>query len=106
VKVPWPDGGFHLEAMDSHGGLIASAPDLVKFLQAYWMNGSPRKAGESTSYIFTGSLPGTYTFMTQRPDGINIAVLFNQRGSGSDPEYDEIQGLLTKTTDGIKAWPK
>lgn len=31
AKVPWPYGGWHLEAMDSHGGWIASAPDLVRF---------------------------------------------------------------------------
>jgi N-acyl-D-amino-acid deacylase len=30
--VPRPYGGFHLEAMDSHGGWIASAIDLVRFL--------------------------------------------------------------------------
>jgi hypothetical protein len=33
-SVPWPYGGFHLEAMDSHGGWIASAIDLVKFANA------------------------------------------------------------------------
>ena len=32
--VPWPYGGFNLEAMDSHGGWIASAVDLVKFANA------------------------------------------------------------------------
>lgn len=32
--VPWPYGGFHLEAMDGHGGWIASAPDLLRFLTA------------------------------------------------------------------------
>lgn len=30
-KVPWPYGGFHLEAMDAHGGWIASATDLIRF---------------------------------------------------------------------------
>ncbi len=30
--VPWPYGGFYLEAMDSHGGWIASASDLVRFV--------------------------------------------------------------------------
>jgi N-acyl-D-amino-acid deacylase len=30
--VPWPDGGFHLEAMDAHGSWIASAVDLVKLI--------------------------------------------------------------------------
>lgn len=29
-KVPWPYGGFYLEAMDAHGGWIASATDLAK----------------------------------------------------------------------------
>ena len=30
-KVPWPYGGFNLEAMDAHGGWIASAVDLARF---------------------------------------------------------------------------
>lgn len=30
----WPYGGFYLEAMDSHGGWVASAPDLVRFVAA------------------------------------------------------------------------
>lgn len=30
-RVQWPDGGFYLEAMDAHGGWIASAVDLVRF---------------------------------------------------------------------------
>jgi uncharacterized protein (TIGR03437 family) len=31
-RVPWPYGGWAIESMDSHGGWIASAPDLVRFL--------------------------------------------------------------------------
>lgn len=34
LKVPWPYGGFHLEAMDSHGAWLASAVDLVRFAVA------------------------------------------------------------------------
>jgi N-acyl-D-amino-acid deacylase len=34
TKVPWPYGGFHLEAMDAHGGWIASAVDLARFAAA------------------------------------------------------------------------
>ena len=33
-QVPWPYGGFHLEAMDAHGGWIASAIDLARFITA------------------------------------------------------------------------
>lgn len=30
-RVPAPYGGFHLEAMDAHGGWIASVEDLIRF---------------------------------------------------------------------------
>jgi N-acyl-D-amino-acid deacylase len=33
-EVPWPYGGFHLEAMDAHGGWLASAVDLARFAAA------------------------------------------------------------------------
>lgn len=33
-QVPWPYGGFYLEAMDAHGGWIASAEDLARFTGA------------------------------------------------------------------------
>ena len=33
-QVPWPYGGFYLEAMDAHGGWIASAIDLGRFAAA------------------------------------------------------------------------
>ena len=33
-QVPWPYGGFCLEAMDAHGGWIASAIDLARFAAA------------------------------------------------------------------------
>ncbi len=33
-KVPWPYGGFNLEAMDAHGAWIASAVDLTRFVVA------------------------------------------------------------------------
>lgn len=34
-RVPHPYGVWYLEAMDSHGGWIASAPDLVRFATAF-----------------------------------------------------------------------
>jgi len=34
-RVPWPYGGFYLEAMDAHGAWIASAVDLVRFAAAF-----------------------------------------------------------------------
>lgn len=35
VSVPLPYGAWCLEAMDAHGGWIASAPDLVRFASAF-----------------------------------------------------------------------
>ena len=40
-RVPWPYGGFHLEAMDAHGGWIASPVDLVRFATALDGNRPP-----------------------------------------------------------------
>lgn len=34
-QIPTPYGAWYLEAMDSHGGWIASAPDLVRFATAF-----------------------------------------------------------------------
>ncbi len=34
-EVPWPYGGWYLEAMDSHGAWLASAIDLAKFAAAF-----------------------------------------------------------------------
>jgi len=34
-EVPWPYGCFHLEAMDAHGGWLASAVDLARFAAAF-----------------------------------------------------------------------
>ena len=34
-KVPWPYGGWCLESMDSHGGWIATAADVVKFASEF-----------------------------------------------------------------------
>ncbi|QDT19912.1 Penicillin-binding protein 4* [Gimesia chilikensis] len=34
-EVPRPYGAWYLEAMDSHGGWISSAPDLVRFATAF-----------------------------------------------------------------------
>ncbi len=99
--VPAPDGIFHLEAMDSHGGLIASAPDLTKFMDAYWMSGEPRKGGQAT-YAFFGSMPGTWTMLLQRPDGFNVAALFNQRSDPTGLNYELIRDAMDRAADSLR----
>lgn len=55
-RVPWHYGGFHVEMMDSHGGWIASATDLVRFATA--LDGGKGPAALE---------PETVEMMTSRP---------------------------------------
>ena len=101
VLVPWPDGGWHMEAFDSCGGLVGSAPAMATFLEAYWINGQPRVPGTQASFIFFGSLDGTFTLMRQRTDGSNFVALFNQRTDPSGLVYDDIRATLDGVADRL-----
>lgn len=57
AQVPMPYGGFYLEAMDAHGGWIASAIDLTRFITALDGHRGP-------AFLTSDSL----TEMTARPD--------------------------------------
>ena len=89
VLVPQPEGAWYLEAFDSFGGIVASAPAIASFLGTYWISGHPRVSGGQYWYFF-GSLPGTFTLASQRLDGIDMVVLFNQRTDPSGLAYDAI----------------
>lgn len=102
--VPWPDGGFCLEVMDSHGGLIATAPGLSRFLHAYWISGEPRM-GNGQTWTFFGSLPGTFAMVKQRPDGVNIVALFNQRTAPAGKKAEDIEAILDRAAGSITKWP-
>lgn len=105
VLVPWPDGGWYLEAFDACGGMVASAPAMVTFLDSYWINGQPRLGSATASYTFYGSLDGTFTMMRQRTDGTNIVVLFNQRTDPSGLSYQQIQEVLDGVSDRVFSVP-
>ena len=97
-KVPLPDGTFYLEAMDAHGGLIASSRDIVRFLDAYWISGEPRR-GNGRAYAHFGLLPGTFTLVMQRPNGVNLAAFFNQGADPSGRDYFKLQSLMSAAAD-------
>lgn len=47
-SAPWPYGGFHLEAMDAHGGWVATPSELLRFLAAVEGRGVPPLLQEET----------------------------------------------------------
>ncbi|HEY1174131.1 MAG TPA: serine hydrolase domain-containing protein [Verrucomicrobiae bacterium] len=146
LRVPWPYGGFYLEAMDAHGAWIASAVDLVRFASAFdalekcpvleaksiremfstpaapvsrteegklkdtyyalgWQVRPVGREGKMNTW-HSGSLPGTSTLLVRRWDGLDWAVLFNQRSR--DPKLSDgaIDGALHKAASKVTDWPK
>lgn len=98
-RVPWPYGGFYLEAMDSHGAWIGSAVDLMRFVTKldgsrgipllrpetlklmterpaishgnafYALGWSIRPVGHDANWWHGGSLPGTSTLLVRTARG-------------------------------------
>jgi N-acyl-D-amino-acid deacylase len=128
-QVPAPYGTFCLEAMDSHGGWLASAIDLVRFASSLgkvldekslatmvdrpaiaekapafygcgWMIRPVGEDGKVNTWHF-GSLPGTSTLLVRRHDGLVWAALFNER-----LKSDAVDPGLHKAADAVKEWPK
>ena len=90
-EVSYPPAGEEVavDVLDACGGLVASAPALCTFMDAYWINGDPRKGNEWGDWTFFGSLPGTGSMIRQRKDGYNVAVLWNNRREKSFKEDNE-----------------
>ncbi|MGC4003617.1 MAG: serine hydrolase domain-containing protein [Pirellulales bacterium] len=86
---------FDLDVMDAHGGLIASAPAVCEMFACYWIDGTPRKAGERQNWAFMGSLPGT-TALIRQDVGWDVCLLFNGR---RDKTLEEDARRLLKSVD-------
>jgi N-acyl-D-amino-acid deacylase len=127
--VPAPYGSFNLEAMDSHGGWLASAVDLVRFAGSLdkvlneksletmftrpsiaekapafygcgWMIRPTGDGGKMNTW-HTGGLPGTSTLMVRRHDGVAWVALFNER-----LRDEKLDPALHRAADSVKEWPK
>jgi N-acyl-D-amino-acid deacylase len=113
-SVPSPYGAWCLESMDSHGGWIASAIDLVRFGSAIdFPERYPALKGESfkfrfcPEYIHYGAINGSSAMLHRLPNGVTFAVLFNSRKSNGEQElcqdiHDRFKGLLDK----VQSWPE
>jgi hypothetical protein len=68
----------------------------------YGMGWSVRELGGGAINTWhNGSLPGTWTIMVRRSDGLNWAALFNQRSAGSGA----IDGALHRAANAVTSWP-
>ena len=56
-QVPWQYGGWDIEAMDSHGGWIASAVDLVRFGESFNGNAERKVLDEQVIQANVLALP-------------------------------------------------
>jgi hypothetical protein len=141
-----PYGGFCLEAMDSHGGWLASARDLARFAAAMdtlesrnWLGQQARRSlyeppappvsrtkdggladffyaagwqvrpiGQTgrANYWHNGSLPGTFTLLVRRFDGLSWVALFNQRSEDAKLPDGALDGALHRAADATAEWPE
>jgi CubicO group peptidase (beta-lactamase class C family) len=127
--VPWPYGGFNIEAMDAHGGWIATAADLAKLLAAtdgltnrpdllpaedlqQLRLGSGVNPGYGLGWMVnaegaawhTGSLPGSSALMAQLPDGRAWVLLFNARHD-SEAYFQDLDQLMWRALRRVRRWP-
>ena len=65
-RVLWPYGGFNLEAMDAHGGWIASALDLARFAARL---DNPARSGVLKSETFETMYAPPPPPASRKPDG-------------------------------------
>ena len=95
------DGWLPVEALHAAGGLVGSAPTLRRFLDGYWLGtGEPRDETEQ-EWLFFGEFVGTFAYVHQRPDGVDLVVLCNRRVG----EPMAIAGALGEAVDAVDDWP-
>jgi len=107
--VPWEYGGFSLNAMDGHGGWIASARDMVRLLVAVdgfatkpdillpgTINTMVTPSANNASYAkgwsvngannwwHSGAVDGTASYWVRSNSGYTWAIVLNKRAVGSN----------------------
>ena len=104
-EVWYPVKDVVVEITDSYGGLVASAPSLCKFLDAYWADGEPRQSVEELQFSYSGNFEGTTAYIRQRLDGFNVALLFNGRRDAARQEEDDraLEGAVNEALDKVPA---
>lgn len=132
LLVPWEYGGFNVEAMDAHGGWVATARDLVRLLVAvdgfstkpdilspasiatmttpstsnsYYAKGW--SVNPNNNWWHTGALDGTATFMARTSGGYTWAVLLNKRviDASADQFWNDLDQLPWNCIANVTTYP-
>jgi uncharacterized protein (TIGR03437 family) len=117
--VPWPYGGYSLEANHANGGLVSSAIDLLRFLTsvngsrdpqffATPVNGFPGyvpPSGPGWTWYFDGSLPGNNGGLMLLTAQSAICYLTNTRPASSTNFFNDFTNQLTTDAQQVTGWP-
>lgn len=96
-EVPLPYGAWHLEAMDAHGGWIASAPDLVRFASAVSADKRPLLQPKSVRVMFARPEGSVGLGPKGKPRVVYYGCGWNVRMLGKDRINTWHNGLLDGT---------
>jgi len=118
--VPAPYGGWHQEKHFASGGLVTTTSALVNLAETYYIQmedfcgGVLGNYGEPTNGVrpnpkrsHNGRLRGTSSYLRQRPDGVNFALIFNK--ALDDSVFNDPRDMLDDAFDTFDAdgftWP-
>jgi CubicO group peptidase (beta-lactamase class C family) len=106
--------GMDVARMDSHGGWVASATDLARFIacidriafvpdvvDSTWLSQTYMK---NEHWNHTGSLPGTATMLCRMNNEFSFVVLINRR-SPIDGFWSDISTALRTAIEARNVWP-
>ncbi|CAN5630571.1 hypothetical protein BH11BAC1_BH11BAC1_20470 [soil metagenome] len=131
TQVPWPYAGFNIEAMDAHGGWVASGEDMCRLLCAIdkfttrpdillpaTIDTMIQPSAHNSTYAcgiavntynnwwHSGSLMGTSTEIVRAGNfALNWALLFNTRNAVSGPLETAMDNLVWSVVGSITSWP-
>ena len=121
--------GMQVSRMDSHGGWLATAGDLLRFLVR--VDGKPGKAdilsaaaikqmttpsaanpgyakgwqvNAAPNWWHTGSLPGTASLVVRTETGFTWSILLNTRSLDAN-FFGALDALMWKVSGDVKTWP-
>ena len=94
AKVQRPDGGFYLEAMDAHGGWVASSLDIARYA----------RFAAGGNFGMQGGLTGTATIVTRSGDEV-ISIFFNHQNRAPGDAGAAFSKLASDSLGSVRSWP-